>query len=181
MRKWFCVLLVVLFIFGMVGTAHAALYDRGGGLIYDSTLDITWLQDARYAMTSGYDADGLMTWTEATAWAASLEYGGYDDWRLPAMPGVAFGYSPRGELGHMWYEDLHAGTGTFSDGSFVDAFGNELMFDNFPAPGPQAYWSSSEFDTILIQPGNDAAWAHWAWALSAGCDDVGCCNDTGQA
>ena len=35
-------------------TANAALYDRGNGLIYDDVLDITWLQDANYAKTSGY-------------------------------------------------------------------------------------------------------------------------------
>ena len=33
---------------------HAALFDRGGGLIYDSDLDITWLKDGNYAQTSGY-------------------------------------------------------------------------------------------------------------------------------
>ncbi|NNF16437.1 MAG: hypothetical protein HKN70_06795 [Gammaproteobacteria bacterium] len=31
----------------------AALHDRGNGLIYDDVLDITWLQDANYALTSG--------------------------------------------------------------------------------------------------------------------------------
>ncbi|MBK8753194.1 MAG: PEP-CTERM sorting domain-containing protein [Candidatus Competibacteraceae bacterium] len=29
--------------------------------------------------------DGLMTWSEAMAWADQLVYGGYDDWRLPIM------------------------------------------------------------------------------------------------
>lgn len=62
--------------------ANAALYDRGNGMIYDSTLNITWLQDANYAKTSGYDADGLMTWAQATTWANNLSYGGYSDWRL---------------------------------------------------------------------------------------------------
>ena len=38
------------------GTAQAALYDRGGGLIYDSALNITWLQDANYAATELSDA-----------------------------------------------------------------------------------------------------------------------------
>jgi len=29
-------------------------------MIYDDVLNITWLQDADYAQTSGYDPDGLM-------------------------------------------------------------------------------------------------------------------------
>jgi hypothetical protein len=81
-----CVLLLIL---GIVGISNAKLWDRGGGLIYDDVLKITWLQDANYAMTSGYDGDGQMTWREATAWAESLEYYDsvrnvtYGDWRLP--------------------------------------------------------------------------------------------------
>ena len=70
--------------------AHATLIDWGNGLVYDDDLDITWLQDANYAMTTGYDADGLMTWSEAMIWAENLVYfdldGGlmYDNWRLPS-------------------------------------------------------------------------------------------------
>ncbi len=69
----------------LAGTAQATLIDRGNGMLYDTVLDITWLQDANYAKTSGYDSDGLMTWEEAVAWADNLVYGGYDDWRLPTI------------------------------------------------------------------------------------------------
>ena len=64
-------------------TANSALFDRGNGLIYDEDLDITWLQDANYAMTSGYDADGKMNWSEANTWVASLDINGFTEWRLP--------------------------------------------------------------------------------------------------
>jgi hypothetical protein len=71
----------------VVGTpVQAELIDRGRGLIYDDVLDITWLQDANYAKTSGFDADGLMFWGEAVAWADGLVYEGVDDWRLPKTP-----------------------------------------------------------------------------------------------
>lgn len=82
MRKWlvFCVLLLS---FGLLGVSNAALINKGGGLIYDDVLDITWLQDANYAKTSGYDADGHMTYDEAVAWADQLVYQGYTGWRLP--------------------------------------------------------------------------------------------------
>ena len=40
--------------------AHASLIDRGNGLLYDNVLNVTWLQDANYAHTSGYaGADSL--------------------------------------------------------------------------------------------------------------------------
>ncbi|MDP1653469.1 MAG: DUF1566 domain-containing protein [Rhodocyclaceae bacterium] len=79
--------LIVALLAGMAlsGAAQAALYDRGGGLIYDNVLNITWLQDANYAKTSLYDTDGLMNWAAAKTWAAGLTYGGYSDWRLPTM------------------------------------------------------------------------------------------------
>jgi len=73
----------------------AALHDRGGGLIYDDVLKITWLQDARYAPAT-------MLWSQAVAWAEGLSY--YDtvrgvtwtDWRLPQVrpvDGVGFNYA----------------------------------------------------------------------------------------
>ena len=86
---------------GLAGTVQATLFDRGGGMIYDSDQDLTWLQDANYAFTSGYAAanavdnggfahdnifaNGGMGWDAAMAWAEGLSYGGYDDWRLPTV------------------------------------------------------------------------------------------------
>lgn len=110
--------------------AQAALIDRGGGLIYDSVLNVTWLQDANYAMTqytsSGGafgDADGRMKWSAATTWAANLTYGGYSDWRLPTTGpvGTSFDFdlsnngttdrgwgntSPNSEMAYMYYVNL---------------------------------------------------------------------------
>ena len=117
-------------------TGNAILYDRGNGLIYDDVLNITWLQDANYAYTSGYaaanalgaiesssiniQADGRMGWDAAKTWVAQLSYGGFDDWRLPtanlinasnpcdANDGSCdYGYNnTTGELGHMFYSNL---------------------------------------------------------------------------
>lgn len=82
----------------LTGAAKAALIDRGGGMIYDSTRNITWLADMNHAATSGYAAanaggsgsntiwsDGRMGWDAANAWANNLVYGGFDDWRLPTL------------------------------------------------------------------------------------------------
>jgi hypothetical protein len=104
--------------------AQATLIDRGGGLLYDNVLNLTWLQDANYAKTSGYDADGRMDWNSATTWAANLVYGGYSDWRLASntpVNGTSFNYSyavdgstdvgynitsPNSELAYMYNVNL---------------------------------------------------------------------------
>ena len=67
--------------------ASAALWDRGNGLIYDDVLDITWLQDANYADTSGFHS-GLLSWNEANDFIDALNNNshlGIDTWRLPNM------------------------------------------------------------------------------------------------
>lgn len=102
------------------GVAQAALKDRGGGLLYDDVLNVTWLQDANYAKTSGYDADGQMNWSVANTWAANLSFHDsvrnvdYNDWRLPTAlnqngSGPCFGYNcANSEMGHMFYNNLGA-------------------------------------------------------------------------
>ena len=86
-------LLTVLSILA-AGSAQAVLIDRGGGLVYDTVLNVTWLQDANFAKTSGYDTDGAMNWTAAATWAANLSYVDtvrnvtYADWRLPTVAPV---------------------------------------------------------------------------------------------
>ena len=108
-----CLLICMLFSY-----SEAELIDRGGGLIYDTDLDITWLRDGNYANTSGYGT-GHMTWNEAMAWASQLEYGGYSDWRLPttvedsAVRGWGYdGTTTEGfnitssEMGYMYYSNL---------------------------------------------------------------------------
>ena len=102
------------------------LESRLGGLAYyDPNLNITWLADANYAMTSGYDADGLMSWYQASTWVASLDIDGVPDadgWRLPntidvgndgftytnEYQGVDYGYNitTHSELSNMFYNML---------------------------------------------------------------------------
>lgn len=97
-----CVL-TTLFVLAAAAPAEAAFYDRGGGLIYDSLLDVTWLADANHALTTGYvtpegravtETGGRLTWGEALTWAANLAVQDplrgvvWDDWRLPAVAPV---------------------------------------------------------------------------------------------
>ena len=93
MKKTICLMTVFLASCLLVVQANAALVDRGTGMIYDTDLGITWLQDANYAQTSGYDADGRMTWNQATNWAAGLNINGITGWRLPStVDGPASGF-----------------------------------------------------------------------------------------
>ena len=69
---------------GIVSRADAALLSRlNGQAYYDDVANLTWLADANYAQTSGYDADGGMPWQVANDWAAQLTVGGVGGWRLP--------------------------------------------------------------------------------------------------
>ncbi len=118
-------------------SANAALIDRGNGLIYDDDLDITWMADANYAQTSGYDADGRMNWNDAVAWADGLSYGGYDDWRLTSV----------NELGHLFYDEL----GVSAWNSILTSTDPDLgLFTNLQS---SVYWSGTEY-----APNTNLAW-----------------------
>lgn len=131
------------------GAAQATLIDRGGGLLYDTVLNVTWLQNANYAQDSGYDADGVMDWFASTTWAANLQY--YDSvrqqtltgWRLTKVidtgtPGCNYsvngttdcGYNIRAvgdELSYMYYVNLGLHGYVNTSGNYdpqVGIFGN---------------------------------------------------------
>ncbi len=143
--------------------AHAALIDRGNGLIYDTTLNITWLADWNYAKTSGFHADGAMDWDTANSWASGLVYGGFDDWRLPTALNTALnsalnadGSGPCGPafdcvesaMCHMLYNNWGATRGQdFFMGSNAE---NLALFTNVQA-GP--HWFGTEY-----APDRDSAW-----------------------
>ncbi|HTL58443.1 MAG TPA: DUF1566 domain-containing protein, partial [Candidatus Limnocylindrales bacterium] len=64
----------------------AALIVRDGGMVYDDVQNRTWLQDANYANTHGYDSTGgVMDWATAYSWVATINVGGFTDWRLPTQ------------------------------------------------------------------------------------------------
>lgn len=171
------------------GVAQAALHDRGGGLIYDDVLNVTWLQDANYAKTSGYDADGKMSWPNAEAWAEGLAYSDsvrgvtYTDWRLPqtvdlgavgcdyAYLGTDCGYSvsvASSELAHLYFVDLANVSYLDSRGlqqsgyGLVDDPGNPLdesLFTNLQA---YSYWSGTPYGGGPSQP------QAWRFAMNLG-------------
>lgn len=151
--KRICMLLILVVVLGFSQTANATLWDRGGGLIYDDVLNITWLQDANYAQTSGYDdalygydTGGKMRWDDAVAWADQLVYGGYDDWRLPITVPEVYGYNvTSSEMGHLFHVTL-GNKGFFA----VDGTGPQPGW-GLQNPGPfnnwqyDFYWSGTEY------------------------------------
>lgn len=118
----------------------AALIDRGSGLIYDAEQDITWLADANFAQTSGYDSDGYMLWGSAMSWASNLTYGGFDDWRLPEVSLNCAANNCSSELRHLVNIDLSLGglwalSGASATDPDIDLFSN---LENVPI------WSGTE-------------------------------------
>lgn len=149
---------------------------------YDTAHDITWLADASYAMTSGYDTDGLMTWGQAMTWAASLDLDGVagaDGWRLPdtlqpdascssQVGGVSYGYNCTGsEMGILFYNVL---------GNTAGSLTNTGPFSNVQSSN---YWSATEYasDTFdawvfYTNIGSQEYYvktnSHYAWAVYSG-------------
>lgn len=116
--------------------AQAALHDRGGGLLYDNVLNVTWLADANYAKTSGDDADGRMSWSAANTWVDSLVYHDnvrnvdYSDWRLATSTPV----------GANWNFNLE-NNGSTDDGQNITSPHSELSYMYHINLGLKSYYS----------------------------------------
>ncbi len=166
----------------IVGTANAALVSRLGGLAYyDTDADLTWLADANYAQTSGYDADGRMSWQAANDWVAQLTVGGVSGWRLAntnpvngtafnnvftnngstdigrnvSRSGTAYAGSQDSELANLFYNVL----GNVSDYDSSGILDNGCVAGCLTSAGPFSnvqsyyYWSATEY-----APNTGKAW-----------------------
>jgi len=153
--------------------SHAALIGRAptttGGTdyqaYYDDVLNITWLADANYAQTSGFDADGRMSWDDSQAFVGTLNSGsllGITGWRLPKVidvapdgcpddldpNGVDCGYNvdtSTGEMASMFYDTLGNVAFFFPDGTAPQpgwGLSNAGPFTNLD--GTQLYWYGTE-------------------------------------
>ena len=172
---------------GLPASSWATLIDRGGGLIYDSSQDITWLQDANFCATNpgdtactgaGADLFGAMLWPEAKDWAVDLDFGGFDDWRLPTtlqpdpscslVPTVGTGCTGS-EMGHLFNED---GITSMASGLFDNVQDTFYWSESEDTGQPELAWSfnfdsDSGFQDLNVKDGNKLH----AWAVRDG--DVG--------
>jgi hypothetical protein len=132
--------------------SQAALVDRGGGLIYDDVLNVTWLQDARYAVTTGAAPYGSLMWQDAKDFADGLVYVDsvrgvtWDDWRLPQVfDSGAEGYDVLGqssELAYMYYVNL--GYAPNYDPHTTDPVPTSGAYNPFINISYRGYWTGTE-------------------------------------
>lgn len=170
--------LVLLAGMGLAYTAEATLIDRVFA-VYDTDLNISWLKDANYSQTSGYDADGRMTWQAANTWAASLNIGGYTGWRLPTALN-ADGSGPCGpaynctgsELGHLFYTEggltssQNINASTVLKSFFSNMQNSDYWSGTEYAPNPNNAWN---FNTDNGNQNNDNKDNNnYAWAVRSG-------------
>ena len=172
-RILFC-LIAAIVVFGLSRPAMAVLIDRGSfayddgaghfgtvNLIYDVDFDITWVGDGNFAGTTGYDADGKMTWDAANTWSGGLTIGGFSDWRLPTAlnqddSGPDTDYDVTGsEMGHLFYGEL----GGTAPNPILSSGDPDLGL--FPNLANDIYWSGTEYSagtlnawTFLFTNGN---------------------------
>lgn len=157
------------------GASQASLVNRGGGLYYDTTLDVTWLQNSNSAGTA-------MTWSQATAWADGLNYFDsvrgvtWSDWRLPTTtdfgtPGCNFSYggtdcgynSTGSELAHMFFNNLGLKSAYFSNGTYQANHG----LDSYP-PCPVGVPCTQIVPPADIAPYNLQNGSYWSGTTDAG-------------
>ena len=118
-----------------------------GKAVYDPVANLTWLQDANYAKTSGWE---VTNWAQAKTLVGNLDIDGVTGWRLPGGP-MVFGYNQTAsEMGNLFYNVLG---GTW--GGQI-AFYHNANFDLFQNIDFHVYWSGVETNATVGPP---AAWA----------------------
>jgi hypothetical protein len=137
------------------GSAHAALIDNGGGLIYDTDLNVTW-----YA-TPNYDTH---VQGDYVTWASGLTVGGVTGWRLPTTTSTT-----TGEMGHLYTEPGNP------PGSFPDTLKGIPYYTSFwtgtSAGGPNYY--VFDFDSGQQSQADVAYWYFWIHGLAVHDGNVG--------
>ena len=139
------ILLISAVLLSASGAVQAALFDRGGGLIYDDDLNVTWLANANYGAGSVYDdlassTDGRMSWANAVSWAANLSYYDsvrnvtYTDWRLPVNINILSSVT---EIDHLLYTELG---GNAWNSILTTHNANYFLFQNIQ---DDVYWSNT--------------------------------------
>lgn len=155
---------VLLLLLGITVSANAALVDNGDGTVTDTDTNLMWLQDANYAVTSGYVAGGT-DWYTATTWADQLIFAGYDDWRLPSADSdCGFSYNcTNSEMGHIYYTELSnpAEGPRVNDGDFYNI---QTAYYTSTGAGPNViygFYTDIGWQGQLGKTGDDG----YAWAV----------------
>ena len=140
----------------------AELHDRGNGLIYDDVQDLTWTQNAGMFFGPQYDTNFNGNYTMgATTWVENLEFGGFDDWRLPTTtqyddPTCAPDARNTSEY-NLWYEHRVLCTGGEMEmlTALYDPWNNPMFYN----VSDTRYWTATpyrdEIDPCIHYPNYD--------------------------
>lgn len=133
-------------VFGAAAPAQAALVDRGGGLVYDTERDLTWLTAP--ALLPGV----ALNWLDAAEFASDFVFAGGANWLLPQTPFAdagcagAEGFGCIGsQMGHLFHERLGGQPG-------------ESVFDTTGD-------SADDVAAVALFPALQSAW-FWSWQLA---------------
>jgi len=160
----------------LVGSAQAALIDRGEGFIYDDILDITWTQNA--------NINSIDTWHNQVAWADGYSqthsvYGTFDDWRLADIDVngddtiVDCSIAPEAlcqdnEYGYLYHQ---YGISSSSPGLFTNVQSDGYWSGTEYAPNPIGAWAFFFGDCVSpcgFGGGFGKGDGYYAWAVRAG-------------
>ena len=145
MKNYFSVSSFGILLVAFALPCKAALIVRDGGMVYDDVYNRTWLQDANYANTHGFDfSGGAMDWGTASNWVSTLNIGGFTEWRLPTQNDFKPWFETQLCDYSVWGNpQLHAGP-----------------FTNIQLAGPitGSYWTS---DRTVVN--NDPSYAYIYW------------------
>jgi len=172
MSKTLIAVMAMVSMFWFTSPTHATLLYRGGGLIYDDDLNITWLQNANLAATNtfrvmGILAGGKMSWFTAGNWITAMNtanYLGFSNWRLPTTPGTTFGITSEGEMGHLYYTEL----GNPAGGPLTNVGPFTNLRPNYYWSGADGAWSFGYSFGFGVQVGASKDRDFYAWAVRPG-------------
>lgn len=132
---------------GDVAAYVQSIITANGGVIYDTPnpfdgndgiYDLS-ASDFNFHPISG--VNGVMNWFGAQAWVNTLNYGGYNDWRLPnAGLTPVMGYESNSEMGHLFYNELGGTAGSSIPNTFINNQFNGYWSGTEYAPDPSHAW-----------------------------------------
>ena len=140
MKLWKCSATTLIASLSINANASLIARDLDGNTstveaYYDDVADLTWLADANYAQTSGFDADGRMNWADANSWATGLSIGGVEGWRLATTEPALSGYIQTSEMGNLFYNVL-------GNSAYSSPLKNTGPFSNVQS---YYYWTATEY------------------------------------
>lgn len=119
--------------------SNAALIDRGGGLIYDTDQNITWLQNANLFGEVINRAVAAHYWAENLIYHDSVRNTDWDDWRLPKSDfSCTEIICSTSEMGHLYHID---GITYLTPGPFVNLQGG--YWEQLTTPPPEGIEATS--------------------------------------